>query len=616
MGVAILHQSDEELAEALRKWPHMINQANGLAQTPLHLAVSWPHGVRELIQHGSCVDSVDHQGYTPLYYAIYLGFSETVNLLMKADCKLNPANDSRNFLWHVTQWVDGFGHGVWGVSQETRMDVLNTSIALLAKRRRDLQDRLAALPMAGDINTGVFRRDPILDKFAKDVLTNCETVYHIRDFGVKIAEKLWQHGFRDIDVKNRAGLTPLMLTRSRRNFNLAARIELYSWLLQKGAKLHRPQHSPLDYDPDRTIDPLELLPKTRALHCVAANIGWGAGSCGTKRSLLKNLDQLSEDARLLPTILFSDVSCDDCVCACSSQGCLAYIMMLKGFESTHTKDYTLRNIFLHPLEALLHLLGPQGSCWEWLVMGIIRFRTFEVLKLRHTCCQWSPWGQDCDDSITKLDSEEIVEIRDEDHEKIKLLESLLQEFEENRADQDLFSLLNGYWATRMDQVLREQGKINEEALRQMGIVRHPDETEILCALDAFRKRLSETPQKLEIFLMPMLDYGKYKSFYRRSTAELEQIRRAIKDAIEPTLGPAISHDIDSGIHLEFHRPANSVKTPLATNIWTHLGLGFFFTAAQMDRGVNVWKSENLKIAKSHFEYLLLPQQYFILERII
>ena len=496
-----MHQSDRELFEALRNRPQLINQANVLAQTPLHLAVGWPQGVRELLQHGACVNSTDNEGFTPIYYAVYLGFSETVGLLMKAGCNLevNHGYWSKNLLWHVSQY---WGHnGVWGVSREARMDVLDTAIFSLAERRRGLQSRFADLPMAARIKAGVFRDDRILDEHAKfaelaeedalegcdhlplrasTLLAGCRTVYHISTLTVTFAEKLWQNGFRDIDVLDVDGRTPLMLCRDGGWVGLTdivTEIEICSWLIQKGAKLHRPQHSPLDYDPDRILDPLELPPTTRALHHVANSIGYIAGirvNAEFYRSAKYSLLKLSKDARLLAATIFSDVSCDDCICACSSRGCMASTMMLKSFWGlVSIGNWARPKWSLLGIEYLLHLVGPQDSCWEWLGTEIVRLRTFQELELRHTCCRCEGW----DTLLTKLDSEEIVEIRDEDHEKIELLESLLPEFEENRGDQDLLSFLKGYWVTRMDQVLQKKGKVNEEALREMGVVLHQEETE-------------------------------------------------------------------------------------------------------------------------------------------
>lgn len=413
---------------------------------------------------------------------------------MKADCTLEVESKykRRNFLWHVGDFCAHRGYEVWGVSQEAHMAVLDTAIRSLAERRRNLQGRLADLPMAARINAGVFQYDRILDEYAecaelaeKDalklydhlplrastLLVDCQTVYYVDNLTVTVAETLWQHGFRDIDVPDKDGRTPLMIYRNTwiEPGDLINEIEVCSWLIQKGAKLHRPQHSSSNSDSDRTLDPLELPRTTMALHYVAANIGWRAFFIEEGKQLLQNhLGQPSTDARLLLTTVFSDVSCDECVCACSSRGCLASTMMLKSSKLRKPRYVTRRQWFLRALEYLLHLMGPQGSCCEWLVMGLIRFYTFQELELRHTCCRWK-WG----DSITKLDFEEIVEIRDEDHEKVELLETLLQEFEKTRGDQNLISFLGGYWAARMDQVLDEQeGGVNEEALREIGVTMH------------------------------------------------------------------------------------------------------------------------------------------------
>lgn len=75
----------------------------------------------------------------------------------------------------------------------------------------------------------------------------------------------------------------------------------------------------------------------------------------------------------------------------------------------------------------------------------------------------------------------------------------------------------------------------------------------LCALNAFRTIVLEViPQTFEKLPTTEWEYGEYKSSCKWSAAEFEQVRRAIRDATEPTLGPAISHDVDSKIHLEFH----------------------------------------------------------------
>lgn len=75
----------------------------------------------------------------------------------------------------------------------------------------------------------------------------------------------------------------------------------------------------------------------------------------------------------------------------------------------------------------------------------------------------------------------------------------------------------------------------------------------LCALSAFRTIVLEVfPRIFEKLPTSTEEYEEYKSSYKWSTAEIEQVRQAIKDAMELTLGPATSHGNDSRIHLEFH----------------------------------------------------------------
>lgn len=447
------------------------------------------------------MDAADQNGYRPLYYAITLGNSETLSLLMKADCRLEMA--TRASLENLLDYAMGLATDdeflTLEVSQEVRMNVLDTAVALLAEKRRSLERRLAALPTAFKINSSLFQDDRILDEYAEyaegaeddalkvyghiprhasSLLPDCRTVYHCPSLNAEIAEKLWQNGFRDIDVPDKNGLTPLMRYRTHPDQDLAQETTLCSWLIGKGAKLYRPQHGIFDYDPGRTPNPIELPPTTRALHYVAARIGYSVRSVAwqeyrgfIKEPLHDSLNRPSKDARLLPIKIILDISCDDCVCACSSQGCLACTMMLKEFVRAGW-DYGTREWVTLVTKYLLRFLGPHKLCPDWLVKEIIRYRTFEELKLRHTCCWWCPaYG------ITKLEPEEQAEIRDEDHEKIELLEGLLLEFEENRGIQDVLSFLEGYWTTRMDQILQEQGCVDEEALRELGVVLRPDERE-------------------------------------------------------------------------------------------------------------------------------------------
>ncbi len=412
---------------------------------------------------------------------------------MKADCSLQLVigRGWPNVLWDVSQDFKNDGFEVWGVSQETRVDVLESVIVSLAERRRDLQNRVAMLQTTAKINSGVFRDDRILDEYAEyaekveedalreyehiplrasTLLVHCRTVYHTKNLKVEIAERLWQNGFHDIDVHDEDGWTPLMLFRYGAGVDFVTEIALSSWLIQKGAKLHQPQHSPLGNG----------LHPTLALHYVAANIGYKARYLASfrfdrhaKQPLKDQLSQLSTGARLLLALTFSDKSHDDCVCACSSQGCLASTMMLKVFDNGNS-DEASRKWSTLATNYLTRLVGTTPIYdFDWLVREVIRFCTFRELELRHTCCRWEGV-----EGIAKLDPEECAEMREEDHEKIELLESLLQEFEGKMGNQDFkYFFLEGYWAKRMDQVHEERSFVDEEALREIGVVLRADEAE-------------------------------------------------------------------------------------------------------------------------------------------
>lgn len=396
-------------------------------------------------------------------------------------------------LWHASKM---YSYGGWGVSKSTRLDVLNTVMLSLAERHDNLQGRPAIKSKYLKIDTDIFRynrfdeyaesaevvEDDALSRFdhgpryASTLPEESRTVYHVPELRVEIAEKLWQHGFRDIDVPDEYSMTPLMLNHDQ---DLIDKIDVCFWLIQKGAKLHRPQHRPLDYDSDPRSGPVELPPVTRALHHVATNFGFSLHYSAykelqgdTERLLEKQLNQLSKGARLLPKTILLDVSHDDCICACSSRGCLASTMMLKSFTRAWSKRWGPRKLLTLATEYLTILIGPRNPCPDMLVKEIIRYRTFKELELRHTCCQWNPFY-----GLVKFDPEEHAEIRDEDQEKIELLESLLLEFEEHRGTQDVLSFLEGYWATRMDQVIAEQGCVDEEALREIGVVLQKDVAE-------------------------------------------------------------------------------------------------------------------------------------------
>ncbi|KAL9629513.1 MAG: hypothetical protein Q9204_005228, partial [Flavoplaca sp. TL-2023a] len=67
---------------------------------------------------------------------------------------------------------------------------------------------------------------------------------------------------------------------------------------------------------------------------------------------------------------------------------------------------------------------------------------------------------------------EADEIRDEDRDGIQLLESLLPEFEEKLGDEDIKAFIDGYWSTRMEEVLaaRDEEPVDRAGMREAGVI--------------------------------------------------------------------------------------------------------------------------------------------------
>ncbi|KAL8749514.1 MAG: hypothetical protein Q9184_006778, partial [Pyrenodesmia sp. 2 TL-2023] len=73
--------------------------------------------------------------------------------------------------------------------------------------------------------------------------------------------------------------------------------------------------------------------------------------------------------------------------------------------------------------------------------------------------------------------EEVAEIREEDHEGIQLLESLLLEFEEKRGDGVIESFIDGYWSARMAEIhaTRDKESVDKTAIMEVGVILDDDD---------------------------------------------------------------------------------------------------------------------------------------------
>ena len=520
----------KRMVKILQTQPGVMNETNRLAQTPLHLAVPWPEGVKVLLDHDTIIDSQDIKGYTPIRYAIELGFAESVVQLMKAGCRLNVsfAFPRDGLTDALTLACHAYLFPMWSVSRADAEQTLGAFVASLAERRVDLQNQVAASEVAKDSAALFHRGDRNIDEHTSRAEQAAKTyglrplressvlpgrrndhlpsVYHAGFMTREIAERLWHAGFHDIDVPDENGWTPLMGQISPPFYKrmvecLEIESKLASWFVEKGANLDRPLSAKSKHKTNDASEVMDPFPKNKVLHEVASSLGEVAidpqGHCRVYNVAWAEdiLNSLSEDLKHFIASILPDPSPDSCACPCSSSGCVPAVIALKQLrkaDQVQTRHrgskFTCRprcNL-LRATDLLVNLLGPQNSMVDWVFSEVVRYCTFVELSLKHTCCRTAKW---C--CCPLIDSEEVDELQDEDSRGIELLEILMQEFEENRKGQDIPTFMNAYWAPRMNDILRKSVVMDKEKLREIGVDMHQDET--LEASD------DEVPQRMKCF---------------------------------------------------------------------------------------------------------------------
>ncbi|KAL8713650.1 MAG: hypothetical protein Q9225_006716 [Loekoesia sp. 1 TL-2023] len=447
------------------------------------------------------------------------GCTEAVQLLLRAGCSfgLEKSHDIRNVfayavrLLHVLPWMPPTSR-----SHSDHFEIVKIIIEELVLRRRILMSEMINAPMAHQSKIPLPEGDQILDSGTikaetflqnvnrmalqlRSILPGVYTVYHCPFLTVNVANELWSAGFWEIDMPDGHNKTPLMVLRPEyliiKLNDVRNTIEVAFWLYQKGASLHRPHHATLQSD---SHDAGTAVPRSqrRAIHFIAEalfssvvpeirNSLWGCADIDEEAgTTLKNtlpprlkplIDELSLDCRQFLQKIMLDISPDDCLCACSGRGCLPAVNFLKYKDMRETsiilERYKLSETLIS--ELCLHWLFNNVPSEKFPVAvnrEIVRLMTFEALGLRHTCCTYDEIRQD----FKTVDPDEADEIRDEDHEGIQLLESLLPEFEERLGDGDIRSFLDGYWATRMEEILAawDNKPVDEAGMREAGVLIH------------------------------------------------------------------------------------------------------------------------------------------------
>ena len=491
------------LINAIRQHPESIDQPNVLGQTALHLSVYWLEGMQDLLEAGADIDAIDQEGLTPIFYAAGLLLHEPLSFLAGKKCVLYKSN-----IWSLgatsrmslLEWV----LVLWRFDKEDEsVVILDTIIRLVVERRRELEVLARASLDARAVEGLLLSTEGVLDRNASlavsmlrskkiDVpacLTHLtrehSTIYHVYTLTLGQVQRLWDAGFREIDELDMLGLSPLMANGELFGNTSRKCWEVATWLVEKGANLHRRQERVFQQRYENGYKRSYLSTKassTTALHYLGAISGTELGESYRARTdygwLVSRLQAVSWQGRRLRLDVLSEPLPDSCNCACSAMGCTAYTMMAKCLVTTSRSVLggsiaSAQEELLIVSQAFAQVVSVERPSLARLRVETIRFNTFEKLDLRHTCCDMT-CDHDADAFIIhqRHGDEEIHKIQEEQAEQMEKLETLLEEFK-NKSEESgstFNDFMNGYWSDRMSEVLAEEGPVDREALEDMGIV--------------------------------------------------------------------------------------------------------------------------------------------------
>lgn len=237
---------------------------------------------------------------------------------------------------------------------------------------------------------------------------------------------LWNLGFRDLDTPDINGMTPLLLCELYRR----GAADRCSWLIENGADLWK-------LAPDGVSTTGHELYSQIGRHCLP----WEFDEEENSRQFFNLTKKLSHRAPR-----------DKCRCACSPGGCTPFVRFLQA--AFRSRDIDSASRLIEQLPKIM--LVTHTSITNVQMRSAVRYATFEMLGIRHTCCH----GSDGLPFERHPQNEELEELRQEDCFLVARLEDLTADFEveleqmgKKRYVNKRVSFWHDYWLPRIQQNL-------------------------------------------------------------------------------------------------------------------------------------------------------------------
>ena len=230
----------------------------------------------------------------------------------------------------------------------------------------------------------------------------CTTLYHDANMTRSIARRLYETGFRDLDVQDQQGITPLI----EALLNSNCQGQLINWYIEQGA----------DYDLRRTglTNCLHLYSHARGV--ALASPRWSATSW-SRGSAIEIFQYLSEICGVMVP--------DKCSCWCSSRGCIPAGIVLRSKGGFRDRRRRSRWLFHLPRYSSLGL-----HLNEFCFAEICRLEIFDRLGMAHTCCSMAVCreghGRGIKLRYTPTPADLRSELQDEDSEFKAILDAYVE----------------------------------------------------------------------------------------------------------------------------------------------------------------------------------------------
>ncbi|KAL2836883.1 hypothetical protein BJY01DRAFT_251762 [Aspergillus pseudoustus] len=369
-------------------------------------------------------------------------------------------------------------------SKETK--ILQEVISVLVTSRRQLQYfalqylplevlRSLSLPTSALLDSNastVYKRFTDYDIEVPEPGFESESVYNAVEGYVTAMELLHQAGFTDLNQSNEHGITPIMnlflpfLGRYSDPHYDDAGLEhvknlgyVATWMVSKGANVY--QSSEYGY---------------RAIWYLAENFGlsysrgvWGSWFAIDENDIRSGLQQQDPDSTNILSLLLTDDTRDDCLCGCTDEGCTTLTRILRAWNAEARRNHkTLLAVLIdewHKITAN----GLSISNKTETTHQIIRYLTFEALELTHTCHRTTRRSG----RGTRLEPEEVDEIREEESLLLEELDQLVLEFKRQYSELGvgIYEFIFDYWWPRMDEIVppEDDKPLERRRIRAAGV---------------------------------------------------------------------------------------------------------------------------------------------------